>query len=71
MLTGILALDQYFSREKAYALNLRHIGQNDRMFAEHVGRSLDGVDILLDEMRIALQEGAAGRTGRQQQATSR
>ena len=57
MLTGILALDQYFSREKAYALNLRHIEQNDRMFAEHVGRSLDSVDILLDEMRIALQEG--------------
>ncbi len=57
MLTGVLVLDQYFGREKAYALNLRHIEQNDRMFAEHVGRSLDSVDVLLDEMRIALQEG--------------
>ena len=57
ILAGILAFDQYASRQQAIAINLRHIEQNDRMFAEHIAHSLDSIDILLDEMRIAIQEG--------------
>lgn len=57
LLAGILAFDQYASRKQAIATNIRHIEQNDRMFAEHIARSLDSIDILLDEMRIAIQEG--------------
>lgn len=33
------------------------VAQHDRMFAEHVARSLDSIEVLLDEMRIAIQEG--------------
>jgi signal transduction histidine kinase len=65
-LAAVLVFDQYLGREKAVAINIRHIEQNDRMFAEHVGRSLDVIDILLDEMRIAIREGG----GWQQWSTS-
>lgn len=57
VLAGVQGFDLYFGREKAIALNIRHIEQNDRMFAEHVARSLDSIDILLDEMSIVIQEG--------------
>lgn len=57
MLVGVLALDMLGSRQKEMEDGIRQIEQHDRILAEHVARSFDSIEVLLDEMRIAIQEG--------------
>jgi signal transduction histidine kinase len=55
MLIGLLAADLVSSRQKAFTDASRQIEQHDRILAEHVARSLDSIEVLLDEMRVAIQ----------------
>lgn len=57
LLAGVLAYDQTTSLNREKEQALQQIVQHDRMLAEHVARSFDSIEILLDEMRIAIQEG--------------
>ena len=57
MLVGVLALDTLGSRSNELDDGIRQIEQHDRILAEHVARSFDGIEVLLDEMRAAIQEG--------------
>jgi signal transduction histidine kinase len=57
MLVGMLALDLLGSRQKVMEDGVVQIEQHDRILAEHVARSFDSIEVLLDEMRIAIQEG--------------
>lgn len=57
MLVGMLALDMLGSRQKEMEDGISQIEQHDRILAEHVARSFDSIEVLLDEMRIAIQEG--------------
>lgn len=56
-LVGLLAVDLVGSRNIEINEATEQIEQHDRILAEHVARSLDSVEILLDEMRATLQEG--------------
>lgn len=56
LLAGALVLDLLDGRRAEFAHATRQIEQHDRMLAEHVARSFDSIEILLDEMRLALQE---------------
>lgn len=56
LLAATLILDMVGSRRAEFAHATRQIEQHDRMLAEHVARSFDSIEILLDEMRLALQD---------------
>lgn len=60
-LIGMLAVDLVGSRQIEIGEATHQIEQHDRMLAEHVARSFDSVEILLDEMRVSLQEGQGWR----------
>ena len=55
MLIALLAADLFSSRQKTFADASRQIEQHDRILAEHVARSLDSIEVLLDEMRMGIQ----------------
>lgn len=57
LFAGVLAYDQTTSLNREEEQALQQVIQHDRMLAEHVARSFDSIEILLDEMRIAIQEG--------------
>lgn len=57
MLIGLLAADLFSSRQKTFVDASRQIEQHDRILAEHVARSLDSIEVLLDEMRVTIQGG--------------
>jgi len=56
LLALTLTLDLASSRRSELAFGSRQIEQHDRMLAENVARSFDSVEVLLDEMRVSLQE---------------
>lgn len=57
MLAGVLAVDLIGSKKKTFADALTRIEQHDRILAEHIVRSFDSIEVLLDEMRQAFQNG--------------
>lgn len=57
LLIALLLVNFSASRQNELAQAKKLVAQHDRMFAEHVARSLDSIEVLLDEMRIAIQEG--------------
>lgn len=57
MLVGVLTLNTLGSRNNELDNGIRQIEQHDRILAEHVARSFDSIEVLLDEMRVAIQEG--------------
>ncbi|MBI2308896.1 MAG: hypothetical protein HYU78_16540 [Rhodocyclales bacterium] len=56
LLAATMALDLVSSRRTEFNHATRQIEQHDRMLAEHVARSFDSIEVLLDEMRLTLQE---------------
>jgi signal transduction histidine kinase len=59
MLIGALAVDVIGSKKKTLENALLQIEQHDSILAEHVARSFDSIEVLLDEMRQAFQDGPA------------
>lgn len=57
LIATALALDIIDSRSTEFEHGMSQIAQHDRMFAEHVARSFEGVEILLDEMHLVLKDG--------------
>ena len=58
MIAGMLAADLTGSRKGNWADAIRQIEQHDRILAEHVATTFDSIEVLLDEMRVTLQEGS-------------
>ncbi len=56
VLIAVLGVDLYDSRRTEYDYATRQIALHDRMLAEYVARSLDSVEVLLDEMHLSLHE---------------
>lgn len=61
LLAATLAFDIVASRRTEFDHGRRQIEHHDRMLAEHVARSFDSIEVLLDEMRLSLQEGGDWR----------
>lgn len=55
LLAATLTFDFVGSRRTEFEYGRRQIEQHDRMLAEHVARSFDSIEVLLDEMRVTLQ----------------
>ncbi|MFC5299988.1 ATP-binding protein [Azospira restricta] len=56
LIAATLVLDLVDSRRTELDYAIRQIEQHDRMLAEHVARSFDSIEVLLDEMRLTLQD---------------
>lgn len=57
LLVAALVLDAVSERSREIARTTRQLAQHDRILSEHVARSLDSIEVLLDEMALALAEG--------------
>lgn len=67
MLFGALAVDLIGSRNNSLGSALEQIEQHDRILAEHVARSFDSIEVLLDEMRHAILNGPTWQRWSQQE----
>lgn len=56
LLGVILVLDIIDSRRSEFESGMRQIEQHDRMLAEHVARSFESIEMLLDEMQLSIRE---------------
>lgn len=57
LLIGVLAVDLIGSKKQALGDGVNQIEQHDRILAEHIARSFDSIEVLLDEMRQVFQNG--------------
>lgn len=57
LIAGLLLADLFVSREQTLETATRQISRHDHLFAGHVARSLDSVEVLLDEMAVAINDG--------------
>lgn len=56
LLFAALLLDAFSEREREISRATRQLAQHDHILAEHVARSLDSIEVLLDEMAAAISE---------------
>jgi len=57
LMAGLLIADLFVSREQTEEMAIRQISRQDHLFAGHVARSLDSVEVLLDETAVAINDG--------------